>query len=78
MGKLFKLSIKFDSLNRTKLPCICFECRYIKVCGGDFKRMRNQMLFEKNGEFCGYKNFLDFVTNDMVKISIQLILQYNK
>ncbi|MEG1104574.1 MAG: anaerobic sulfatase maturase [Oscillospiraceae bacterium] len=36
----------------------CGNCEYLKLCGGGCPRMAQNMYHSVNGDFCGYKSFL--------------------
>ena len=45
---------------------LCHSCKYFIFCNGGCKRMNKNMYID--GDFCGYKDFLDFSFNDILKI----------
>lgn len=45
---------------------LCRSCKYFIFCNGGCKRMKKNMYIDNN--FCGYKDFLDFSINDILKI----------
>ena len=48
---------------------LCRSCRYFKICRLGCKRMlENIYIDNKDKTFCGYKDFLDYSINDIVKI----------
>ena len=44
---------------------LCRSCKYQRVCSSGCKRMENNMYIDESGEFCGFKDFLDYAINDM-------------
>jgi len=40
-------------------PRMCEDCPYRRFCGGNCKRMQREMCASRNGDFCGYRSFLD-------------------
>lgn len=47
---------------------LCRSCQYLRVCNCGCKRMKNNMYIDESGEFCGFKDFLDYTVNDMMTI----------
>ncbi|MEI0525602.1 SPASM domain-containing protein [Brachyspira murdochii] len=48
---------------------LCRSCRYFKICKLGCKRMLENMYIDnKDKTFCGYKDFLDYSINDIIKI----------
>lgn len=48
---------------------LCRSCRYFQICKLGCKRMLENMYIDnKDKTFCGYKDFLDYSINDIVKI----------
>ena len=62
-----------DFLNRQspKLQ-MCTACRYAKFCGGYCERMRSEVCGLLDGNYCGYKDFLDYAGKDFTDISMEL------
>ncbi|MCC8022839.1 MAG: SPASM domain-containing protein [Clostridiales bacterium] len=49
-----------DFLTRTRtLPDLCTQCPYRKMCGGGCRRMERAVYVDRDGGFCGYRDFLD-------------------
>ena len=48
---------------------LCRSCRYFQICKLGCKRMLENMYIDnKDKTFCGYKDFLDYSINDIIKI----------
>ena len=47
------------------LPTLCYECAYTNFCHGNCKRAQSVACCEPDGEFCGYKAFLDRCGNTL-------------
>ncbi len=41
-----------------KMPASCRNCRFVRFCGGNCKRMQRQICYEENDSYCGYQDFL--------------------
>lgn len=39
---------------------ICQNCNYKNICRGGCKRMKNIMYIDRSGDYCGYRDFLDY------------------
>lgn len=55
---------KSNRINDDKYA-LCRSCKYQRVCSCGCKRMENNMYIDESGEFCGFKDFLDYAINDM-------------
>ncbi|MFV0441237.1 MAG: SPASM domain-containing protein [Lachnospirales bacterium] len=66
LKSLFEKSASSKSKERDDLPQLCKTCSYIKICGGNCKRMQKEMCCMTNDKFCGYKNFLDEVIDELI------------
>ena len=51
---------------KEEISNLCSSCKYFIFCNGGCKRMKKNMYIDNN--FCGYKDFLDFSINDILKI----------
>ncbi|WP_157153397.1 radical SAM/SPASM domain-containing protein [Brachyspira murdochii] len=59
---------KTDIINNDDYK-LCRSCRYFKICKLGCKRMLENMYIDnKDKTFCGYKDFLDYSINDIIKI----------
>ena len=55
---------------------LCKECAYARFCNGNCKRMRREICVDENGNFCGYKSFLDKYGSELAGIAKELMKQY--
>lgn len=55
--------------SKEPLPETCHGCRYEKLCGGGCRRMRKSMYVD--GDYCGYRDFLDRNT-----AGLEAVVQY--
>ena len=59
---------KTDIINNDDYK-LCRSCRYFQICKLGCKRMLENMYIDnKDKTFCGYKDFLDYSINDIIKI----------
>ncbi|WP_240516470.1 SPASM domain-containing protein [Brachyspira sp. G79] len=59
---------KTDIINNDDYK-LCRLCRYFKICRLGCKRMLENMYIDnKDKTFCGYKDFLDYSINDIIKV----------
>ena len=54
---------------REKLPVLCGDCRYRKLCGGGCRRMQEEVCCSFEDTYCGYRDFLNHIWERLVKIS---------
>lgn len=50
-------------------PNLCKTCKYNLFCGGNCKRMQENICCSMDDSFCGYKDFLDFSANSLSQIA---------
>ena len=57
---LYERSAASKTKDGKPLPDLCGSCKYLSICGGGCKRMRENICFNSDGECsCGYRDFLD-------------------
>ena len=66
--ELYQLSFCSSSKERPALPDRCASCSYMKMCGGNCKRMQKEICCSPGDEFCGYQEFLNAVIEDLIQI----------
>ena len=55
-------------INRESDLHLCRSCIYFRACGGGCKRMHEHVQYRIEDDHCYYRDFMDFVYNDMMKI----------
>ncbi len=67
--ELYQRSSKSPSKKRDPLPKMCSSCGYIRICGGNCKRMQKNICCAVDDTYCGYKEFLDNNIQDLTIIA---------
>jgi len=57
--ELLKSAVIDDFTAPCELPSLCGNCPYKRFCGGNCKRMRPYICLSDDGNYCGYRDFLD-------------------
>ncbi len=59
-------------------PKLCADCRYRAFCGGNCKRMQREICCAPDGDFCGYKDFLEKCGDRLSALASASMKAYNK
>lgn len=69
INELLEDSINSACKTTEKLPEMCHKCNYFRICGGNCKRMRKEICFDKTQNYCGYANFLNRTIKNFITIA---------
>ncbi|MBQ7400378.1 MAG: SPASM domain-containing protein [Clostridia bacterium] len=58
---------------KTEIHKICETCNYRQFCGGNCRRMRNEICIGKDKNFCGYREFLDNCGETLAMLARELV-----
>lgn len=61
--------------DRVSLPPLCGNCAYRNVCNGGCKRMFNAMYVDEKNQFCGFRQLLNDIGQDLCETGAMLIRQ---
>lgn len=52
---------------------LCKDCKYLKFCGGNCRRMRKEICIGKDERFCGFADFLDNCAETLATLAREAI-----
>lgn len=66
---LLEIPVMSEFRYRAKENDLCLFCKYLEICGGGCRRMREAVCYTKKETYCGYRDFLDSALGDLGRIA---------
>ena len=69
LNELYLASFNHPSKEVIPLPKHCENCKFLKMCHGNCKRMRSEICLDMDDNYCGYEDFLNYSINRLMNIA---------
>lgn len=64
--EIYENAIKMAWNKKQEVPKFCRNCKYLNICAGNCKKMRIETCFDDITGYCGYREILDLVSENLV------------
>lgn len=72
LSTLLRAPAMADFLNRPhSAPALCRHCRFQRICGGNCKRMQQNICCAPEDTYCGYQDFLSDCHRELAAVALQ-------